>query len=202
MRAIGEGERRRRVGWDRGLQTRAAMLAPVISDKGLPVVLAMTRHWTLEGESRADLDSIHEDLERLGALAVVRTCEGSWWLGPRGESPRFGLGADLDRRLALTVAMDAGHRRRSRRSSVFILDGQGTPRFGKAFAGDERVVGLSLVRGLSTARRTMVERFSAAAMSRVDVVVASLVAGFALSLGPMLRSCPAAPSDSARRLGT
>jgi hypothetical protein len=158
---------------------------PSPSDKGLPVVLAMTRRWTLEGESVADLESIHADLQRLGALAVVRTCDGSWWLGPGGESPRFGLGADLDRRLALTVATTAGHRRRMRHNAVIILDGHGTARFGKSFDGDERVVGKSLVRGLSSARRTMVERFATAAMPRGDVVVASLVAGFALSLAPM-----------------
>jgi xanthine dehydrogenase YagT iron-sulfur-binding subunit len=166
-----------------GVPARPATARVSIRELGLPVVVATTRRWHPETEAEEHLERIRAELRGLGAVLIVLSRDGAWSFRPDDEVERFVSGeVELDESLAKVVGARAGDGLRS--DAMFVFDERGAVRLARQLASDDQAVALSLIEGLAAAGRAKTERTTTSlTVSRRELVVASLVAGFALVLG-------------------
>jgi xanthine dehydrogenase YagT iron-sulfur-binding subunit len=154
----------------------------------IPVVVAFAPGWAVEGGRTGDLASIRAELRGLGAVLVVFSDSGVWSFRPDDDierwSPRdldvdsevsriaslYGVTRDLDGAWPLTV---------------FVLDTDGLVRFTETQSMDGTTAPeRTLLEALSAAGQSVTSRTPCAiTLSRRELVIASLVAGFVLSFG-------------------
>ena len=164
----------------------------MLADVGaVPIVLAFAPRWAGEDGPAGSLRAIRAELRGLGAVLVVFSDSGVWSFRPDDEMeqrlPR-GPGADVERERAAVLygVAQAGH---EHPVTVLVLDADGVVRSSHTRELDgasspEHI----LLRALSVAGRGVAARGPAvpptgrAKLSRRELVVASLIAGFALTL--------------------
>jgi xanthine dehydrogenase YagT iron-sulfur-binding subunit len=161
---------------------RPAAARVSIRDLGVPVVLAMVREWRFGEEEDERLGRIRAELRGLGAVLIVVSSAGVWSFRPDDDIERFVAGdVGLDDQLAEAIAARGGSLRGG--EAMFVFDERGHVRFARALEREPHAVAESLVEGLGAAGRAMVAPAAPAVLSRRELVVASLIAGFALALG-------------------
>jgi xanthine dehydrogenase YagT iron-sulfur-binding subunit len=162
---------------------------PAVAEAGeIPVVVAFAPGWAVEGGRTGDLASIRAELRGLGAVLVVFSDTGVWSFRPDDDIERWSpRDLDVDGEVRRVAAL-YGVRRRVNGAwplTVFVLDMDGLIRFTEAPSTDgttppER----TLLAALSEAGRSVTSRTPGPiTLSRRELVIASLVAGFVLSFG-------------------
>jgi xanthine dehydrogenase YagT iron-sulfur-binding subunit len=162
---------------------------PVIAEAGeIPVVVAFAPGWAVEGGRTGDLASIRSELRGLGAVLVVFSDTGVWSFRPDDDIERWSP-RDLDvdgevRRVAALYGVTRGVDG-AWPLTVFVLDNDGLVRFTEAPSRDDAAPPeRTLLEALSAAGRSVTLRPPGAIiLSRRELVIASLVAGFVLSFG-------------------
>jgi xanthine dehydrogenase YagT iron-sulfur-binding subunit len=175
--------------------------APAVALAGdIPVVVAFVPGWSGEDSPDGDLRSIRAELRGLGAVLVVLSETGICSFQPDDALERhYPCGADVQGEIERVAAV-FGVRRTGEGTwpvAVFILDGDGALRFAESpEAVDATRPEQILRRALSVAGSRMTAKRPAPplTLSRRDLVLSSLVAGFALSLASACRRPSATPS--------
>ncbi|HEY2515604.1 MAG TPA: (2Fe-2S)-binding protein [Polyangiaceae bacterium] len=137
---------------------------------GIPRVVARVHEWRNAGEDPETLKVIRAELRGLGAVLVVLSAEGSWSFGPDDEVER------VSRARAPDARGDAHE------GDLVVYDELGQVRFTGALRGDGESAGRAIAAGLEEAGRSLVSHTPPFALSRRDMVTASLVCAFALVL--------------------
>jgi xanthine dehydrogenase YagT iron-sulfur-binding subunit len=146
--------------------------------RGRPWVLAFVRRW-----DHAELPAIRAELRGLGAVLLVLSDDGAWWCHPddalaqiAAPDPRFAPEvAAISRDYGVGMTDDA----------VFVLDGDGVVRFAHRPAG---ALTVSLAAALGVAGKELVaRRLGLWTLTRRDLLLSSLVTGFAIALLPGCR---------------
>jgi xanthine dehydrogenase YagT iron-sulfur-binding subunit len=146
--------------------------------RGRPWVLAFVHRW-----DRADLDPMRAELRGLGAILVVVSDTGVWSFHPDDDVE---LIAPADRRLIGDVAAAAySFDVAPAREAVFVIDADNVVRF---VYRPERELAVPLVSALAAAGRELIaRRLDGLTLTRRDLLVTSLCAGFAIAFLPGCR---------------
>jgi xanthine dehydrogenase YagT iron-sulfur-binding subunit len=151
---------------------------------GAPVVLAFEPAWRSGADSSQELDVIRSELRGLGAVLVVLSDEGIWSFRADDEFERFvsrddeikAAIADLAKKYAVERDRDG-----SILPTVIVVDGKGSIRFMHASASSS-ALRPTLAQALGEAGRALsTPTKSTLLLSRRELVLTSLVAGFALA---------------------
>jgi xanthine dehydrogenase YagT iron-sulfur-binding subunit len=162
---------------------------PVVAEAGeIPVVVAFAPGWAVEGGRTGDLASIRSELRGLGAVLVVFSDTGIWSFRPDDDIERWSpRDLDVDGEVTRVAALYGVTRGVDGAwpLTVFVLDNDGLVRFKDAPTRDEAAPPeRTLLEALSAAGRSVtLHTPGAITLSRRELVIASLVAGFVLSFG-------------------
>jgi xanthine dehydrogenase YagT iron-sulfur-binding subunit len=135
--------------------------------RGQPWVLAFVREWPPPPAEQA---ALRAELRGLGAMLIALSPRGAWAFRPDDDSERLGESGVRD-----VAAEDWGV---GDDDAVFVVDGDGEIRF--AHRAGASSVAVSLGEALATAGRALVATPPAFVVSRRELAILSLVAGFTL----------------------
>jgi xanthine dehydrogenase YagT iron-sulfur-binding subunit len=157
------------------------------------VVLALARDWTVETERAQDLDAIRAGLRGLGTTLLIVARDGVWSFRPDDAPERLAAGPvvfdePLER---ITKGSTTGER------CVFVFGSGAALRFARDLPDDVTSLGGGIAAALSTAVQAMRTPRVAPVLSRRELVVASLVAGFVVVLGNGCKHRDEAPTPTA-----
>jgi xanthine dehydrogenase YagT iron-sulfur-binding subunit len=166
---------------------------PAVAEAGdVPIVVAFAPGWTGDDGPARDLRAIRAELRGLGAMLVVFSDTGIWSFRPDDDAERRApRDADVLREVERAAALYGVSRTAEGAWPValFVLDSDGAVRFaepGPLEAGTPAEQ--TLLGALSTAGRTLAARSPARlTLSRRELVMTSLVAGFVLALASACR---------------
>jgi xanthine dehydrogenase YagT iron-sulfur-binding subunit len=157
---------------------------------GQPLVLAFLDAWSPLESPPEDLASVRAELRGLGAVLVVLSGAGLFVFRPDDEVERFASTEHLDADDVARTHEEFGLERCAgglRTPALFVIDGKGILRFAHRWAamgaatGAGAEVGLEqLNEALGAAGRAVHGAKRSLVVSRRELVVTSLVAGFAL----------------------
>jgi xanthine dehydrogenase YagT iron-sulfur-binding subunit len=159
---------------------------PAIAEVGdVPIVVAFASGWSGDDVGDGHLEAIRAELRGLGAVLVVFSDTGIWSFRPDDEIER--RSRDTTEEVERVAALYGVKRGEDGRLplTVFVLDSEGVARFADTRArGDDVSAEEALLGALSSAGRSLLSRPAVPILlSRREIVVASLVAGFMLSFG-------------------
>jgi xanthine dehydrogenase YagT iron-sulfur-binding subunit len=161
---------------------------PALAEAGdVPVVVAFVRAWSGEDGPTGTLRSIRAQLRGLGAVLVVFSDTGIWSFRPDDEMERRSSGrAEVDVEVDRVAALYGVERAIGGESTVtvLVLDADGAVRFSRSREADEAIPPVeTLLDALSAAGRGVANRVpERVTFSRRELVITSLIAGFALAL--------------------
>ena len=144
-----------------------------------PVVLAFLERWSAD----VDLEAMRAELRGLGAVLVVLSPEGLFSFRADDDLELVAGPGDLDVDDVIRAHRDWGIKPCAP-SALFLVDGDGVVRFERIFAG---LTQRALQRALEEAGASFVAS-RGVAVSRRELVMTSLVAGFVLALVPGCRA--------------
>jgi xanthine dehydrogenase YagT iron-sulfur-binding subunit len=167
--------------------------------KGSPVVLAFANDWALGESSQNELDALRAELRGLGAILVVIARTEVWTFRPDDDFDRV---AEADDEMSAEIGRLVDLHRVEREPdgsvvpTILLLDAHGQLRFACSTARGPEAMGLTLIQGLGAAGRALAARPRSPAGSRIsrrELVLTSLVSGFALALLDGCTRQPALP---------
>jgi xanthine dehydrogenase YagT iron-sulfur-binding subunit len=143
-----------------------------------PVVLAIARDWRPDREPRATMNRVRAELRGLGAALLIVAHGGTWSFRPDDDLELFLPGCvALDELLARFLRFT----KHPNASAVFVLDGATSMRAARLLELDGASAGAAIADALAAAGRALLSPpVTRTALSRRELVVASLVAGVAL----------------------
>ena len=166
--------------------------------QGQVVVLAFLSDGSPLNCPEKHLDSMRAELRGLGAVLVVASTAGLFLFRPDDEVERF---ARIDELNADDLAdahrkYGVAHTRDGIAPALFVIDAAGTIRFAHVWRDSDgaETSFADITSALSAAGRAVVSAKRSLLITRRELVVSSIVAGFALLL---LDSCKPAPSPNA-----
>ncbi len=156
----------------------------IASLDGQPAVLAFLDDWSPIDARPEELDAVRAELRGLGAVLIVLSGAGLFLFRPDDEMERFARASELDAGDTADVHAAFGLQRCAGGGlptpGLFVIDGRGVLRFAHVWR-DGADVSLAAVPGaLGAAGRAVVSAKRSVLVTRRELVVTSLVAGFAL----------------------
>jgi xanthine dehydrogenase YagT iron-sulfur-binding subunit len=163
--------------------------------RGQVVVLAFLSDWSPLNCPEKQLDSMRAELRGLGAVLVVLSTAGLFLFRPDDDVERFARNEELNADDLADAHRNYGvaHARDGITPALFVIDAQETIRFAHVWRGDDGADTsfADITSALSAAGRTVVSAKRSLLITRRELVVSSIVAGFALLL---LDACKHEPS--------
>jgi xanthine dehydrogenase YagT iron-sulfur-binding subunit len=150
---------------------------------GQPAVLAFLDDWSPLDAPPEELAAIRAELRGLGAVLVVLSTAGLFLFRPDDEVERFARANELDAGDVAEVHAAFGLKRCAgglATPGLFVVDGKGVLRFANVWRDGAEVSLAAVTEALGAAGRAVVTAKRSVLVSRRELVVTSLVAGFAL----------------------
>jgi xanthine dehydrogenase YagT iron-sulfur-binding subunit len=206
----------RRDAWRlRGTRGRDGQTLTLEPFEGQPVVLAFIESWLPRDSGAVTLEALRAELRGLGAVLVALTRDALWCFRPDDEMQVFARRDEIDARDVLALRERLGMREGrgspgegdpARTLGLFVVDGDHKVRFAHVAAvPGADASAATLLEALSAAGRALsAPRPASVLISRRELVVASLVAGFALVLleGCRARAPSPGPTDGPSALAS
>ena len=155
----------------------------IASLDGQPAVLAFLDDWSPLDAPPEDLAAVRAELRGLGAVLVVLSSAGLFLFRPDDEMERFARKSELDADDVTDVYAAFDLRRCAGAlvtPALFVVDGKGVVRFAHVWRDGGDVSLAAVNEALGAAGRAVVNAKRSVLVSRRELVVTSLVAGFAL----------------------
>jgi len=155
----------------------------IASLDGQPAVLAFLDDWSPLDVPPEDLAAVRAELRGLGAVLVVLSSAGLFLFRPDDEIERFARASELDADDVTDVHAAFGLERCAgalATPALFVVDGANVVRFAYVWRDGGDVSLAAVTEALGAAGRAVVSAKRSVLVSRRELVVTSLVAGFAL----------------------